>query len=95
MASNNAPARIRLIVTGRVQGVFFRASASESARAMGLRGLARNRADGAVEIVAEGPRVALERLAAWARQGPPLARVDEISVEWSDFTGKCAGFEIR
>ena len=64
----------RFIVSGRVQGVWFRASTREQALALGLRGFARNLPDGRVEVLAAGDDAALDRLAAWLRQGPPLAR---------------------
>jgi acylphosphatase len=68
----------RFIVSGRVQGVFFRASARDQALALGLRGFARNLPDGRVEVLAAGDEVALDRLAAWLRQGPEMARVDDL-----------------
>lgn len=68
----------RFIVSGRVQGVFYRASASEQALRLGLTGYAKNRSDGRVEVVACGVAHALER---WLRQGPPAARVDAVSRE--------------
>ena len=68
----------RFLVTGRVQGVFFRASTREQARRLGLRGHARNLPDGSVEVVAVGSADALESLAAWLRQGPPLAQVAAV-----------------
>ncbi|QSX76571.1 acylphosphatase [Lysobacter arenosi] len=68
----------RFIVSGRVQGVFFRASARDQALALGLRGFARNLPDGRVEVLAAGDDVALDRLAAWLRQGPEMARVDDL-----------------
>ena len=71
-------AAARFIVTGRVQGVFFRASARGQAVALGLRGHARNRPDGSVEVLAAGDAAALDRLEAWLRHGPPQARVDGL-----------------
>lgn len=88
-------ARLHLIVTGRVQGVFFRSATADQARALGLRGFARNCADGSVEIVAEGKRQSLEILLEWARHGPPHARVDEVRPVWADFRGEFAGFRVR
>jgi acylphosphatase len=93
--SREGASRVRMIVSGRVQGVFFRASAAQAARALGVRGCARNLPDGAVEIVAEGARSSLERLLAWAQTGPPQARVDEVRAEWSAATGEFTAFEIR
>ena len=68
-------ARLRMLVHGRVQGVFFRHAAAEQALELGLRGWVKNLPGGDVEIVAEGPRRELKILAAWALQGPRLARV--------------------
>ena len=85
----------RFVVCGRVQGVFFRQSAVERARALGLAGWVRNREDGQVEGLASGPPEALERMRAWLAQGPPAARVE--SVEWSEAAAEPAGggFAIR
>ncbi len=71
----------RFVVSGRVQGVWFRASTREQAERLGIRGHALNLADGSVEVVACGDRAALDELAAWLRQGPELARVDALTVE--------------
>lgn len=72
----------RFLVAGKVQGVFFRASAREQALWLGLRGHARNLRDGRVEVVAAGDAAAIETLAQWLRHGPPMAEV--LSVERSD-----------
>ena len=71
----------RFIVSGRVQGVFYRASASEQALRLGLTGYAKNRSDGRVEVVACGVAHALDALERWLRQGPPAARVEAVSRE--------------
>ena len=88
-------AQVRIVVKGRVQGVFFRAATAQEARSLGLSGWVRNRADATVEIAAEGPRRNLEMLAAWAHQGPPAARVTDVEEEWSGYAGKWQGFEVR
>jgi acylphosphatase len=88
-------ARLRILVHGRVQGVFFRHAAAEEARSLGLRGWVKNLPNGDVEIVAEGPRRELKILAAWAHQGPRLARVTGIEEEWSDHRGEEGPFAIR
>jgi len=90
-----APARVHLIVAGRVQGVAFRACAADEARRLGLRGWVRNLADGRVEAEAEGERAAVEALVAWCRHGPPAARVVAVDVEWGEVTGTLGAFEIR
>jgi len=88
-------ARLGLLVHGRVQGVFFRQAAAEEARSLGLRGWVKNLPDGDVEMVAEGPRRELKILAAWANQGPRLARVTGVEEEWSDYRGEEGPFAIR
>ncbi len=68
----------RFLVSGKVQGVFFRASTREQALKLGLCGHAINLDDGRVEVVVEGDGEAVEALASWLRQGPPMARVDRV-----------------
>ncbi len=68
----------RFLVSGKVQGVFFRASTREQARALGLRGHARNLDDGRVEVLAVGDAVAIDELAEWLQHGPPSARVERV-----------------
>jgi acylphosphatase len=72
--------RKRLRITGRVQGVAFRASTVATARALGLGGWVANRADGSVEAVAEGDDAAVAALIRWCHHGPPAARVDYVEV---------------
>jgi acylphosphatase len=88
-------ARLRMLVHGRVQGVFFRHAAAQEARELELRGWVKNLASGEVEIVAEGPRRELKIMAAWANQGPRLARVTGVDEEWSDYRGEEGAFTIR
>ena len=83
----------RFFVSGRVQGVYFRASTREQARALGLQGSARNLDDGRVEVIASGPAEALETLAQWLAHGPPAACVDQVlREEWSAAVGQ--GFSV-
>jgi acylphosphatase len=72
--------RVRVVVTGRVQGVWFRDSCREVARSEGVAGWVRNRGDGAVEAEFEGPQAAVDRVTAWCRSGPARARVDAVDV---------------
>ncbi len=71
----------RLFVSGKVQGVFYRASTREQALGLGLRGYARNLSDGRVEVLAAGDPAAIDALVRWLRQGPPMARVDNVQRE--------------
>ena len=88
-------AAARFFVSGRVQGVAFRAHTRVQALALGLRGHARNLADGRVEVLAVGDADAIERLAQWLQQGPPLAQVDDVLRESIAETIDSEGFVIR
>jgi acylphosphatase len=72
--------RVRVIVAGRVQGVFFRATCARLARDAGVGGFVRNRADGRVEAAFEGASEVIDRLVEWCRRGPDLARVDHVEI---------------
>jgi len=87
-------ARVTLIITGRVQGVFFRASALEKAQGLSLSGWVKNLSEGSIELVAEGPRYALEQLLEWCRRGPPSARVADVSARWGKSLGEFRTFMI-
>ena len=87
------PERARLVIRGHVQGVCFRAELRERARALGASGWARNRPDGSVEAVLEGPAERVGSLVAWCRRGPSGARVDEVAVEWEEPLGE-RGFSV-
>ena len=77
-------AAVRFLVSGKVQGVFFRASTRERALDLGLSGRATNLPDGRVDVIAEGAAAALDALEAWLHQGPPAARVESVVREaWS------------
>ena len=71
----------RLTISGQVQGVGFRYALADEARARNLRGWVRNRRDGSVEAVVAGPEADVEAVIAWARRGPPAARVTRVAVE--------------
>jgi acylphosphatase len=86
--------RIRAIVSGRVQGVSYRASTAHEARRLGLVGWVRNLADGRVEIEVEGPGAALDKLVAWCHDGPPAARVTGVDVAALPPTGADREFVI-
>jgi acylphosphatase len=71
----------RCLVSGKVQGVFYRASAAERARVLGVTGHAKNLPDGRVEVLACGEEAKVEELIEWLRQGPPTAKVSGVEVE--------------
>ena len=86
--------RIHLVIRGRVQGVYFRASAVREAKRLGLTGWVKNRQDTAVEVVAEGEEDQVKDFLAWAQHGPSTARVDKIDTRWRSYTGEFASFTI-
>jgi len=86
--------RVQLIVKGRVQGVFFRASAQREARRLGVTGWVKNRADGSIEVLAEGEEDAIKEIVGWANHGPTAARVDHVDVRWRGYTGEFFEFAI-
>jgi acylphosphatase len=90
----DASASTLVRVTGRVQGVWYRAWTAEQARARGLSGWVRNRADGSVEALFHGPAAAVADMIAACRQGPPAAQVADIRAEPVDEIPP-AGFEKR
>ncbi len=79
-------------VTGRVQGVFFRATTQEQAQELGITGYARNMADGSVEVLAQGTAAQLNALEAFLREGPRMARVDSLTHESVPLSEELTGF---
>jgi acylphosphatase len=88
-------ARVTIVISGRVQGVFFRSYAQKEARRLRLSGFAENMRDGNVRIVAEGSSEALRAFIESVKKGPPLARVETITVEWQKAQGTFDDFHIR
>ena len=86
--------RAHIIVMGRVQGVCFRAETQYEARKKGVNGWVKNLMDGSVEIVFEGKEDDVKDMIRWCNNGPPGARVKDISVEWEDYEGKFDRFFI-
>lgn len=87
--------QVHVIVKGLVQGVFFRKSTLEEAARRGLRGSVRNLPDRSVEIVARGPADQIEALLAWARRGPPSARVDTLEITDVELDDALGPFQIE
>jgi acylphosphatase len=90
-----AQARKRVLVSGRVQGVCFRAYAEDRANELGVLGWVRNRADGRVEAVVEGDEAAVAEMLRWFHKGSPAARVTGVEVEDEEPTGEFDGFGVR
>ena len=86
--------RAHLIIEGRVQGVWFRETTRQEATRLGLCGWVKNRFDGSVEVVAEGPREKVETLMAWCQNGPPIARVTRVHEIKADYTGEFDSFRV-
>ena len=87
--------QVHLIIKGRVQGVFYRASAQEQAQSLGLTGWVRNLPDGSVEAVAEGPAATVDRFVKWCHEGPRHARVDGVETERNPASAQFSGFDVR
>ncbi len=85
----------RLTIRGRVQGVWFRASACDRARELGVTGWVRNCLDGSVEIMAEGEKECVRRLILWCHQGPGGALVTDVEVEWQTHQEEFREFSVR
>jgi acylphosphatase len=86
--------RAHATISGRVQGVFFRAETQRAAERFGVCGWVRNRRDGSVEAVFEGAQQAIDAVLAWCKEGPNLAVVKNVQVDWQDFTGEFDSFDI-
>jgi len=82
-------------ITGRVQGVWYRASAEAKAAELGLAGWVRNLPDGSVEAVAEGERASVVAMIAWLHDGPAGARVEAVDLRWEEPAGASTGFRVR
>jgi len=86
--------RAKLVISGWVQGVYFRASARDVAYAQRLSGWVRNRMDGTVEAVVEGEKAAVQAFIAWCHNGPPGAEVTEVQVTMESYADEYQGFRI-
>ena len=87
--------RVHIIVSGRVQGVFFRDFVHKHATKLGLTGWVRNSDEGTVEVIAEGDKEQLDQLVENCSKGPMVANVTNEKTEWSDFKDEFSEFEIR
>lgn len=94
MTAGQEHVRAHVWISGRVQGVFFRASTVDEAAARGVEGWVRNSSDGRVEAALEGERSAVEAMIAWCRKGPPAARVSSVEVVWEEPKGE-HGFGVQ
>lgn len=84
----------RILISGKVQGVFFRYEAKLMAARQKLAGRIRNTSDGGVEAIVQGEEESIRKFITWCRRGPPLAQVENISIEWFPDAPKFNSFEI-
>jgi acylphosphatase len=91
---NQDKLRARVIIEGRVQGVFFRASTRDEARKLGISGWVRNLPNGDVEGLFEGDKSTVTRMLAWCYKGPPYAAVHKVNVSYEPFVGDQVGFQV-
>lgn len=87
--------RAHVIISGMVQGVFFRYEMRMRAQSLGINGWVMNRWDGNVEAVFEGPKDAVGNIVRWCHRGPSGAVVDSVDVKWSSYTGEFKGFTVK
>jgi len=86
--------RAHAVISGRVQGVFFRLETKYAAAGYGVFGWVRNRRDGTVEAVFEGSEKNVMSILEWCKKGPPIAKVSRVDVQWEDYIGEFNSFEI-
>jgi acylphosphatase len=87
--------RTHVLVSGKVQGVFFRSSTKDKAEELGISGWVRNLPDGRVEAILEGEKVDVDKMVDWCRKGPEYARVTGVEVLMEEFRGEFKGFLLR
>lgn len=86
--------RARAVISGRVQGVFFRLETKRAALRYGVSGWVKNQLDGTVAAVFEGPKESVDAVLGWCKQGPPHANVTHVDVKWEDYRGEFSSFDI-
>jgi acylphosphatase len=86
--------RARVIIDGRVQGVFFRHQTQETAFRLGVKGWVKNRRDGRVEAIFEGDKDRVDQIVQWCHQGPSEARVTEVHLNWEIYAGEFEDFSV-
>ncbi len=85
----------RFLITGKVQGVFYRASCQEVAQKLGLTGWVKNLSNGNVEILIQGEKEKIEKLIEWCKKGPPGAIVNNVKVEWENYSKELDDFFVQ
>ena len=87
--------RVHVYISGRVQGVFFRAETQRAAVGFNLTGWVRNLANGRVEALLEGEDESVDKMLTWCHIGPPAARVEEVLTKEEPYTGEFSDFSIK
>jgi len=87
--------RAHVMISGRVQGVFFRAYTQKAARARNILGWVMNTRDGRVEAILEGAKERVEDMINWCHQGSPMSHVTRVDVDWQDYTGEFQDFSVK
>ena len=87
--------RVHVIVSGRVQGVFFRQHTFKKAKELGIFGWVKNLEDGKVEAIFEGEKEKVEKMISWSKQGPASASVDDFEIEWQEYKGEFKNFKVK
>lgn len=90
-----AKKRVHVFISGKVQGVWFRAYTKEEADRLGIKGWVRNLPDGRVEAVFEGDEQAVEEMVRWCHKGSPMSRVERVEVQEEPYRGEFEDFSIR
>jgi len=86
---------VHVIISGRVQGVWFRSSTKQKADQLGIKGWVRNTSDGRVEAVFEGQEELVREIVEWCYHGPPMAKVSNVEVETKEFTDSFERFSVK
>ena len=87
--------RARVLISGRVQGVWYRGSTKQQADDLGLTGWVRNCRSGQVEVIVEGADAAIDKLISWCRTGPSMARVTDVQIDFDNYRGEFVGFRVK
>ncbi len=87
--------RAHIIVSGRVQGVYFREQMRKGAKKLNVSGWVKNLEDGRVEAIFEGEKGKVEKIIDWVKQGPAFAKVKDIELEWQEYRGEFKNFKVR
>ena len=86
--------RAHAVISGQVQGVFYRATTKETAENLGIRGWVKNRPDGNVEAIFEGEKKYVDLVLKWCHEGPLYAKVKRVDISWEEYSGEYCDFRI-